>query len=143
MTFGERLYELRTKENISQEKFAEIMDVSRQSISKWETDKAYPEMTRLIFMSDYFHVSLDYLVCGKEFQEQEKTEDFVHEQKIKYIPKNLWATWNTFTSNLSGNQKTMFLLLYFLVTIVLIGIILVLCYFGGYILGQFLYYLLH
>lgn len=57
MTFGERLYTLRNEKNISQEEFAEIMDVSRQSISKWETDKAYPEMTRLIFMSDYFGVT--------------------------------------------------------------------------------------
>ena len=56
------MYELRNKKNISQEDLAEVLDVSRQSISKWENDKAYPEMTRLLFMSDYFDVSLDYLV---------------------------------------------------------------------------------
>lgn len=54
MTFGERLYKLRQQANLSQEEFAEIMDVSRQSISKWENDKAYPEMTRLVYMSDFF-----------------------------------------------------------------------------------------
>ena len=52
MTFGERLYELRKNKNISQEELAELLDVSRQSISKWENDKAYPEMTRLLFMSE-------------------------------------------------------------------------------------------
>ena len=56
------MYELRNKKNISQEDLAEVLDVSRQSISKWENDKAYPEMTRLLFMSDYFDVSLDYLI---------------------------------------------------------------------------------
>ena len=66
MTFGERLYELRNKNNLSQEELAEVLDVSRQSISKWENDKAYPEMTRLLFMSDYFDVSLDYLMRGIE-----------------------------------------------------------------------------
>ena len=59
MTFGERLYELRNKNNLSKEELAEVLDVSRQSISKWENDKAYPEMTRLLFMSDYFDVSLE------------------------------------------------------------------------------------
>ena len=49
VTFGERLCELRKGKNISQEELAELLDVSRQSISKWENDKAYPEMTRLLF----------------------------------------------------------------------------------------------
>ena len=39
MTFGERLYELRNINNLSQEELAEVLDVSRQSISKWENDK--------------------------------------------------------------------------------------------------------
>ena len=64
-TFGLRLIEIRKKANISQEELAELLDVSRQSISKWENDKAYPEMTRLIFISDYFKVSLDYLMRGE------------------------------------------------------------------------------
>ena len=72
MTFGERLYELRKNKNISQEELAELLDVSRQSISKWENDKAYPEMTRLLFMSEYFDVSLDYLMRGTEEDENEE-----------------------------------------------------------------------
>lgn len=64
MTFGERLYKLRNEKNISQEELAELLDVSRQSISKWENNKAYPEMTRLLFLSDYFQISLDDLMRG-------------------------------------------------------------------------------
>ena len=142
MTFGERLYELRTKENISQEKFAEIMNVSRQSISKWETDKAYPEMSRLIFMSDYFHVSLDYLVRGKENEESLSADSVTSEEK-KYQSEKMWAIWNTFTSNLSGTQKKMFIVLYVLATVALLGLIGALCYGGGYVTGQFLYHLTH
>ena len=83
MTFGERLYELRNKKNISQEDLAEVLDVSRQSSSKWENDKAYPEMTRLLFMSEYFDVSLDYLMRGidKEDNDEKVTE--------KYKTKNI------------------------------------------------------
>lgn len=83
MTFGERLYELRNKKNISQEDLAEVLDVSRQSIPKWENDKAYPEMTRLLFMSEYFDVSLDYLMRGidKEDNDEKVTE--------KYKTKNI------------------------------------------------------
>ena len=65
-SFGERLVQLRNIKNISQEELADMLDVSRQSISKWENDKAYPEMTRLLMMSDYFEVSLDYLMRGFE-----------------------------------------------------------------------------
>lgn len=142
MTFGERLYELRTKEHISQEKFAEIMNVSRQSISKWETDKAYPEMTRLLFISDYFHVSLDYLIRGKENEEAIPAEPIASQEK-KYQSEKMWAMWNTFTSNLSGTQKRMFIFLYVLVTVALIGLIFALCYGGGYIIGHMLYHLTH
>lgn len=138
MTFGERLYKLRTEKNISQEEFAEIMDVSRQSISKWETDKAYPEMTRLIFMSDYFGVTLDYLVKGME--EKAPVSDSKNE---KYQSEKMWAIWNTFTSNLSGTQRTMFILLYILVTAVLGGIVMAMAYGGGYVIGQTIYNLTH
>ena len=90
MTFGERLYELRNKNNLSQEELAEVLDVSRQSISKWENDKAYPEMTRLLFMSDYFDVSLDYLMRGikKENNEEKVTADDADKNSVQFIPKS-------------------------------------------------------
>lgn len=63
-SFGYRLSMLREEKNISQEELADLLDVSRQSISKWENDKVYPEMTRLLMMSEYFEISLDYLMRG-------------------------------------------------------------------------------
>lgn len=47
MKFGENLYNLRKKQKISQEKLAEKIGVSRQSVSKWENGTAYPEMNRI------------------------------------------------------------------------------------------------
>jgi transcriptional regulator with XRE-family HTH domain len=62
MTLGEKLQQLRKDESISQEKFAEMMNVSRQAVSKWELDQSIPEMETLIGISNYFNVSMDYLL---------------------------------------------------------------------------------
>lgn len=62
MAFSEKLYELRRKACLSQEQLAEQLGVSRQAISKWEAGKAMPESNTLISISNYFNVSLDYLV---------------------------------------------------------------------------------
>ena len=64
MTLGERIYTLRTARNLSQEELAERLDVSRQSVSKWETDVSVPELDKLVKLCDLFGVSLDELVRG-------------------------------------------------------------------------------
>ncbi|MCI1959903.1 MAG: helix-turn-helix domain-containing protein [Clostridia bacterium] len=66
MNFGENLQKLRKEKGLSQEKLAEILEVSRQAISKWESNAAYPEIEKLISLSNLFNVSIDYLVKGKE-----------------------------------------------------------------------------
>ena len=82
-SFGIRLAELRKQSGLSQEEFAELLNVSRQSISKWENDKAFPEMTRLIFMSDYFKVSLDELMRGETNQAVEERTKEVSSLELK------------------------------------------------------------
>lgn len=62
MEFGEKLYSLRTQAQISQIQLAEILGVSRQTVSKWETGNMLPEIDKLIKISDQFHVSTDYLL---------------------------------------------------------------------------------
>lgn len=62
MTFGEKLQKLRAREGISQDRLAELLDVSRQAVSKWERDETMPEAEKLIRISDYFHVTTDYLL---------------------------------------------------------------------------------
>lgn len=70
MNFAEKIYLLREQAKLSQASFAEILNVSRQTVSKWELGASYPEIDKLIAISDLFHVSIDYLL--KETEEQEK-----------------------------------------------------------------------
>ncbi|WP_298020136.1 helix-turn-helix domain-containing protein [uncultured Dysosmobacter sp.] len=65
MTFGERLVRLRNQKGLSQDALAESLGVSRQSVSKWETDASVPELDKLVKLSDLFEVSLDELVRGR------------------------------------------------------------------------------
>lgn len=62
MVFSEKLMELRRREGISQEQLADRLGVTRQSVSKWESGTAMPELAKLIALSDLFGVSVDYLV---------------------------------------------------------------------------------
>ncbi len=62
MTLGEKLSKLRKEYNYTQEQLADILGVSRQSISKWESDIAYPETDKLIKMGKLFECSMDYLL---------------------------------------------------------------------------------
>ncbi|MGN1399523.1 MAG: helix-turn-helix domain-containing protein [Erysipelotrichaceae bacterium] len=62
MTTGEKIYSLRKEARITQEEFAEKLEVSRQAVSKWETDLSYPETEKLIKIAQMFGVTCDYLL---------------------------------------------------------------------------------
>ncbi len=62
--FGERIYELRNKNNMSQGDLADRLEVSRQTISKWENSMCKPEADKLIQLSEIFNVSIDYILKG-------------------------------------------------------------------------------
>ena len=66
MSCSENLQYLRKKQNLTQEQFAEQMEVSRQAVSKWESQQSLPDVEKLIALSDYFGVSTDYLLKGTE-----------------------------------------------------------------------------
>lgn len=59
---SEKLYTLRRKSGLSQEQLAEKIGVSRQAISKWEGGLSVPESEKLVAISEYFNVTLDYLL---------------------------------------------------------------------------------
>lgn len=61
MNLGENIYRLRTERNLSQGDLAEALDVSRQSVSKWENNAAVPELDKLIRLSRIFGITLDEL----------------------------------------------------------------------------------
>ena len=64
MTFGENLQFLRKHQGMTQEELAEKMDVSRQSVSKWESNAAYPEMDAILRLCDLFRCDMDTLLRG-------------------------------------------------------------------------------
>lgn len=66
MTLGEKIYRLRTEKGLSQEALGEALKVSRQSVSKWETDQSVPELDKLVAISEFFHVTTDYLLKEEE-----------------------------------------------------------------------------
>lgn len=61
MHISKRLKELRIENNFSQEKLAEILNVSRQTISNWENERSYPDVHNLIMLCDIYSVSLNTL----------------------------------------------------------------------------------
>ena len=66
MSIGERITELRKAQNISQGQLADLMEVSRQAVSKWETDQASPDTIRLIKLADALDTDVEYLATGRK-----------------------------------------------------------------------------
>ena len=81
---SEKIYKLRKKSGLSQEQLAEKLNVSRQAISKWESGTAVPESEKLITISDYFGVSVDYLLKDNEDNKTNTTAD-TKEENLKMI----------------------------------------------------------
>lgn len=92
MALGERLKESRVNKGYSQGDVAELLHISRQSISKWENGNSYPDLDNLVKLSNYYEVSIDELL--KENQEFKKkiaeNEVKIEEnyQKLDYIRGN-------------------------------------------------------
>lgn len=74
MTLGEKILKLRSTAKMSQGDLAEKLNVSRQSISKWETNQSVPELDKLIQLSDLFQISMDELVRSNDLDQREKEE---------------------------------------------------------------------
>lgn len=62
MTLGEKIQQLRREKGLSQDQLAEMLNVSRQAVSKWERDEAVPETDKVIRLSEIFSVSIDFLL---------------------------------------------------------------------------------
>lgn len=69
MSFAENLKQLRSEKQLSQEELAEMLDVSRQAVSKWEQGIGYPEVEKLLLLSSKLNISLDSLMSTETAQE--------------------------------------------------------------------------
>ena len=66
MNIADRIQNLRKAKGISQEELADKVGVSRQAVSKWESEQSVPDLDKVIIMSEYFDVTTDYILRGIE-----------------------------------------------------------------------------
>lgn len=88
MTTGQKIRRIREDAKLNQEQFAELLNVTRQSVSKWESDKNFPETNRLIFLCNNFDVSIEYLL-DENITEIEKQKDAYSYEEIIDIHKDI------------------------------------------------------
>lgn len=90
MNIGENIYNYRTEKSMSQTDLANALDVSRQSVSKWENNSAVPDLERIIKMSELFEISLDELVFGKKTEtKKDVPAEVVPQLTLNFKPKSV------------------------------------------------------
>lgn len=93
MTTGEKLALLRKEKNITQEELADVLGVSRQSISKWEQNRAFPETEKLIKLSEIYNCSIDYLLKNEDkVIEEQKPKTKINKKKVIFT--FIWSLVN-------------------------------------------------
>jgi transcriptional regulator with XRE-family HTH domain len=110
MNFSEKLQILRKEKRLSQEGLAEKLNVSRQAVSKWESGQSFPELDKIIILSDIFSVTVDELVKDnielKRNIEDKKTEEKKNDsQEDKEYQRKEDTINNTYEE---GNEKEKF-----------------------------------
>lgn len=93
MKFGDKLIELRKKNGYSQEELAEKLNVSRQSVSKWESNNTYPETDKIIQIANLFDCSMDDLINDKVTSIESTL------RKNKNNVKNIWNSFLSFITD--------------------------------------------
>ncbi|WP_297816084.1 helix-turn-helix domain-containing protein [uncultured Lactobacillus sp.] len=89
MRLGQKIAELRKKNNLSQETLAEKMNVSRQAVSKWESDQSIPDIEKIVNLSELFGVTTDYLLKSGAPSFEIKLEDVPVDEKLPILSDDL------------------------------------------------------
>ena len=79
MNFGERLKQIRADRGLSQEQLAEKIGVSRQAITKWETNRGLPDVENMIILAEIFKVTLDELILQRKMEQEQQEQIFESE----------------------------------------------------------------
>ena len=124
MTLGEKIAKQRKDLNFTQEQLADILGVSRQSISKWESDIAYPETDKLIELGKLFECSMDYLL-KEEITEKTGVPTSVFTEKVEEISKKVITD-----KNKRKMKKILKIIGIILAVVLVIDIISMILYFG-------------
>jgi len=131
MTFGEKLSKLRKENNYTQEQLAHILNVSRQSVSKWESNITYPETDKLISMSRLFDCSIDFLLndgySNKPINENNlsfKSEyPLIHQKIIGYILLTFSLIAFILIVVLSDSEEELYITLHITIAVLLCSLI--------------------
>ncbi len=104
MIFADKLIQLRKKNGWSQEELAEQMNVTRQSVSKWEGAQSIPDLEKMIRLSELFGVSMDYLL--KDEMEETEAEHVVFREETMPIRRVTMEDANRFLSIKAAESKS-------------------------------------
>lgn len=85
MTTGEKIAMLRKKKDLTQEQLAEILKVSRQSVSRWEMDVAFPETEKLIKLAKLLDCSIDFLLSEENVEGQKAQSEYSMKELCRFI----------------------------------------------------------
>lgn len=96
MNMADRIQYLRKTKGISQEELADKIGVSRQAISKWESEQSTPDLERIIIMSDYFGVTTDYILKGIEPVIDKEQNNIEIASKVLYISSTAFVVIGLF-----------------------------------------------
>ena len=101
MAFGERLQEVRKRAGLTQEEFAEQLQVSRQAVSKWESGRGYPELEKLLYICSRWDTTMDTL-----FADELPRRDVAQQAEERTLPPpKLGSALGNFYNNLSPYNK--------------------------------------
>lgn len=120
MSFGERLQDVRKRSGMTQETFAELLHVSRQAVSRWESGRGYPEIEKLLYICTRCHVTLDELFADELPPPQTEVSEPEEQRPIEGKP--LRRAFNDFLSNLSPYDKLVGGTLLFIVALSLMAL---------------------
>ena len=104
MAFGEQLQEVRRKNGLTQEQFAEELQVSRQAVSRWESGRSYPEVDKILYICNRYGVPIGQLFAEEAPAPESGTPP--QPQETAQPPKSsLFASLDSFITNLSPKSK--------------------------------------
>ena len=89
MKIGDKIYKLRKENNLSQEELANKLNVSRQTVSKWELGDSCPDFDKIVPLCDIFNISTEELLRGKDVDNNLENNDIQNNTKSNTILKSL------------------------------------------------------
>ena len=105
MNMADRIQYLRKTNGISQEELADKIGVSRQAVSKWESEQSLPDLGKIITMSDYFGVTTDYILKGIEPVTDKEQKSSELTSKILYIASTAFVVIGLFSAFAGWYEK--------------------------------------